>query len=138
LTAPSPSNAVDLTQEVFLTLPAKLARYQERGSFEAWLKQVAVNLQRTRSRSIARQREETLPAFVPSVAPDDMGPVTWGDLWERAMAGMPESLREAWELHREGYEAREIGAMLDLSPGAAATRLTRAREYLRPRLKELS
>jgi len=137
LTALAPGSSEDVTQEVFLTLPAKLARYQERGSFESWLKRVAINVQRTRSRSSARRREQDLPAWLPAADPDEPGPATWTDLWERAMADMPETLREAWELHRDGYEAREIAAILDLSPGAAATRLTRAREYLRQRLKDL-
>lgn len=138
LTALAPEDAEDLTQEVFIRLPAKLQRYEERGKFEAWLKGVAVNVYRTRRRSAARRREDDLDD-VPGPPPGDgMGRVTREDLWAHAVAGMPQALREVWVLHREGYEAKDIAELLGLSPGAAATRLSRARDFLRGRLPDLT
>jgi RNA polymerase sigma-70 factor, ECF subfamily len=133
-----PDDAEDLAQEVFLTLPAKLAGYQERGAFEAWLKRVAFNVYRTRRRSAERRREEALEAEPPVESRESMGQVTREDLWAHAVLGMPESLREVWVLHREGYEARELAELLEISPGAAATRLSRARDYLSGRLTDLA
>lgn len=137
LTPLAPADAEDLAQEVFLTLPARLSSYEERGAFEAWLKRVAFNVYRTRRRSAERRREEDLDVEAPAPVDDPMGSVTREDLWAHAAAGMPEALREVWVLHREGYEARDIAELLQISPGAAATRLSRARAYLAGRLTDL-
>jgi len=133
----SPDDAEDLTQEVFLRLPQTLRGYEERGRFGAWLNQVAVNVYRTRRRSVARRREQSLPDRPLGAPEDDMGPVTRDDLFGRAMEGMPDDMREAWLLHCEGHKAGEIGRLLGISSAAAATRLSRARDYLRSRLTEL-
>ncbi len=126
----SPDGAEDLAQEVFLQLPVALARYEDRGQFDAWLKRVAFNVYRTRRRAADRRREADLDDHVAPPPADAMGAVTREDLWSHAMAGMPERLREVWVLHREGYEAKDIAELIGISAGAAATRLTRAREYL--------
>lgn len=139
LTRIGPVDAEDVTQEVFISLPKKLATYQERGRFEEWLKRVAVNVYRTRRRSTARRREEELVDRLDENAATDPGirRVAWQDLWDHALEGMPEPLRDAWALHIEGFEAGDIAEILEISPGAAATRLTRARSYLRERLPDL-
>jgi len=138
LTALAPADAEDLAQEVFLSLPAKLTGYEERGSFDAWLKRVSLNVYRTRRRSVERRREEDFEVDPPAVGHESMGQVTREDLWAHAIEGMPDSLREVWVLHREGYEARDIAQLLEISPGAAATRLSRARDYLSGRLTDLA
>lgn len=137
LTPLAPADAEDLAQEVFLSLPAKLAAYEERGSFEAWLKRVAFNVYRTRRRSAERRHEEGLDVEIPGPAEEPLGQVTREDLWAHAVTGMPETLREVWVLHREGYEAKDLAELLQISPGAAATRLSRARDYLAGRLADL-
>ncbi|MFN0178389.1 MAG: RNA polymerase sigma factor [Gemmatimonadales bacterium] len=134
----APTDAEDLCQEVFLKLPATLASYEERGNFEGWLKRIAFNTYRTRRRSADRRREDALGADTAEEQLPGMGAVTREDLWSHALAGMPEALREAWVLHREGYQAGEIGEMTGISAGAAATRLSRAREYLARRLPDLT
>jgi RNA polymerase sigma-70 factor (ECF subfamily) len=137
LTPLAVADAEDLTQEVFLSLPGKLADYQEQGAFAAWLKRVAFNVYRTHRRASQRRREEDLEAD--AVAPaEPMGNVTREDLWAHAIAGMPTTLREAWVLHREGYEAKDVAELLGIQPGAAATRLSRARDYLSARLPGLT
>lgn len=133
----APADAEDLAQEVFLRLPVTLAGYTERGTFEPWLKRVGFNTYRTRRRAAARRREDVLDADTPAPM-SDVGRVTREDLWNHAMAAMPETQREAWVLHREGYEAKDIAQLMGISAAAAATRLSRARDFLAKRLPDLT
>lgn len=134
----APNDADDLTQETFIKLPDKLVGYQDRGSFDAWLRGVAFNLYRTRQRSNNRRSEDPLPDDDRLGETSAMGSVTRNDLWKAALDQMPAALKDAWLLHRQGYEAAEIGERLGISAGAAATRLSRARDFISRRLPDLT
>lgn len=133
------ADAEDIAQETFLRLQSKLESYQERGTFEAWLKGVAYNIYRTQRRSVDRRREEDLIDDRTGPLPDygKTGPVTRDDFWTKAALHMPESLREVWGLHLQGFEAREIAEQLGLSANAVSTRLSRARDFLGREAKRL-
>src|SRR5690349_3558618 len=53
----SRDDAEDVLHDVFLGLPEALARYEERGSLESWLKRVTARVALTRLRSRGRLRE---------------------------------------------------------------------------------
>lgn len=127
-----PEEADDLTQELFADLRRKLDGYEESGRFMAWLRSVAFNLFRTRNRSVRRRREATLTTgFDLELAETTLSLFTTRKQLLRAAAKqLPASLREAWGLYAEGYEPRAIGGRLDISPGAAATRVSRAKDLL--------
>lgn len=133
----APEDAEDLVQELFVKLPDRLQSYDERGAFGRWLKGVAFNLYRTHQRSVNRRREEDLVGNDVPPPPPPMGVVTREDLMRHAIAGLPLGLREAWFLHQEGYEAREIAELIGITPNAAAARLSRARQVLAERLQAL-
>ena len=133
------SDAEDIAQVTFIRLQTKLEQYQERGAFEAWLKGVAYNVYRTYRRSADRRRESVLDETWDSpVGLDRTGPVTRDDFWSQALRKMPRSLSDVWLMHRDGYEAREIAAKLGISANAAATRLSRARDYLDREVQRLT
>jgi len=56
----SSADAEDIVHDVFVALPAKLRRYEHRGSLEAWLAQVTARAALMRIRSGQRRREEEL------------------------------------------------------------------------------
>jgi RNA polymerase sigma factor (sigma-70 family) len=56
---------------------------------------------------------------------------------QAAVRSLPLSLRQAVVLRLEGSSDREIAAVLGISPGAAAVRLTRARQRLADELRRL-
>jgi RNA polymerase sigma-70 factor (ECF subfamily) len=131
-----PAEAEDLTQDLFARLGARLRDYQESGQFGAWLRTVGYNLYRTRRRSLERRREDTLKT---GVDPVDLQTTSIFQTGKRALRAavnnLPASLRDAWELFALGYQPRDIAAKLQITPAAAATRVSRAKVLL---LEQLS
>src|SRR5438128_12595842 len=61
--------AEDVVHDVFVGLPDALRRYEERGSFAAWLKRVTARVALMRLRSGKRRREGALAKAVGRVQP---------------------------------------------------------------------
>src|SRR2546426_4641742 len=62
-------DAEDVVHDVFVGLPEALRRYEERGSFAAWLKRVTARVALMRLRSGKRRREVALGQAVGPVQP---------------------------------------------------------------------
>lgn len=120
------SEAEDVVHDVFLTLPAMLANYEERGAFGAWLRRAVVRAALSRLRSERRRKESVLDE-VPAAEPRWTDP----DL-ECAIARLPPRLRTVLVLHAvEGFPHRDIASMLGISPIAVRVRYSRALRALR-------
>ena len=133
-------DAEDLLQDVYAALPRHLQRYDERGQFVAYLRELVFNRWRTRARSARRRPEETLDPIgdvFASPGTTITGEVAQRDLVDRALRDMPSAPREAWVLYSDGVPPAEIAARLGISYEAANTRLTRARKHLKERLRYL-
>lgn len=148
---PGQGLADDLTQEVFVAL-------LERGPFgpgeprlEVWLLHVARNraLDAMRRRSVRRRAVEAMRGGVGrlaallgrSPAPPDrvLESEEFAAALEEALAGLPEPQRSAFLLReRDGFDYREIGAVMGCSPKTVSSRLHRARLTLREALREVS
>lgn len=132
------ADAEDVLQDVFVGLPLRLDRYDERGNFGAWLRAVAVRA----ALMVRRRRERSVPwsqhlhAAIPSGMSNcsDTDPTSRIAV-QRALAGLPEALRVVFVLREvEGYSHREIGALLGISATASGIRLHRAWKQLRKEL----
>lgn len=131
-----PHQAEDLTQRLFAGLPRKLQGYTESGRFRAWLQGVAYHMFLTQHRSERRRREQTLRTGMDFAEMDTttLFRTAKGQL-RRHARDLPPSLGEAWDLFVKGYRHAEIAAELGITPGAAATRVSRARSWLVERLE---
>jgi len=127
----SRADAEDVLHDVFLGLPEALARYEERGSLEGWLKRVTARVALTRVRSRARTREVGLADSLVSPAsssPDRLDLETV----QRAIDKLPAALRAVFVLREvEGYSHSEIAALLNITSNASEVRLHRALRSLR-------
>ena len=125
------ADAEDLVQDVFLGLRNALRSYHERGTFEAWLRRVAVRtalmrLRRTKQSwkllqghwwRLQRPQQETVPA-----AKFDL---------QRAISQLSTPLRAVFVLKEiEGYTHAEIALALGITATASKVRLYRARAML--------
>jgi RNA polymerase sigma-70 factor (ECF subfamily) len=129
--------AEDVLQDIFIGLPRALRSYDERGQFGSWLRRVTVRTSVMRLRAASRRREQPLDE-VESVARSSDAP---GNVVERmalmtALDRLSPGLRTVFMLREvEGYSHDEIGALLGISAGTSATRLSRAWSLLRRELK---
>ncbi len=139
-------DADDITQEVFIRAHGHLAELRDPGRLKSWLYRIATNLcmdqlrRRSRTRRIfgiavplgpdsddsdhTATREVANPG---SMAPIDQ--VAERDHIAGALRQMPPKYAVCLMLHSaQGLSYREIADILGITPGAAAVRLTRARD----------
>lgn len=140
-----PDEALDLTQETFVSAHRALRRYDPARPMRAWLAAIAINKCRDwgRRRAVRRfltfarpidEAAEAVPADAPGhdiVAADRQEL----DRLRRAVADLPAALREPLVLHTvEGMSQAETAAVLAITEKAVETRLRRARIKLAERL----
>lgn len=132
------ADAEDVVQDVFVGLPEALRRYEERGTFAAWLRGLTTRRALGMHRRMRHRRE------VPYGAESDRVPAQMvepgGDYAriERALATLSDTLRHVFVLRViEGYSHAQIAALLDITAGTSEVRLSRALKALRSQLGDL-
>ena len=129
----SHDDAEDVVHDVFVGLPEALRRYEERGSFAAWLRTITARV------ALARLRETNARPAVDLDVAHVVAPARSSDAsltLERALRELSPSLRAVLVLKEiEGFTHAEIAAMLDITVGASEVRLHRALHALRATLK---
>jgi RNA polymerase sigma-70 factor (ECF subfamily) len=143
-------DANDLAQETFVRVFRARTSFRIKEKFSTWLYTIAANLARNHFRWRARhpnvsletenaETEQTLGSMLPSDSP---APNEQALAAERAAAvrvavgKLPEDLREAIVLCEwEERSVAEAAAILETTPKAVESRLYRARQMLRERLK---
>ena len=138
----SAEDAEDLVQEVFLQAHRKLAGFRGESTLGTWLYRLTMNhcLDHLRGRQARMSRAtESLddedaaepmapaPAVPPAISRMDL---------EKAIAALPPGSRAAFLLHDvEGFEHREIAAILGVSEGTSKSQVHKARLKLRAILR---
>jgi RNA polymerase sigma-70 factor, ECF subfamily len=135
--------ALDLSQEVFVSIHAAVARFRGESRLSTWIFRVAKNhclnrlkylsrRERGRSTEISDVPESVLEAHAPSQRPDDA--VAVGEtraLVQRAIAELDEEHRLLVVLRDvEGLSYHEIAAITEQPEGTVKSRLHRARAAL--------
>jgi RNA polymerase sigma-70 factor, ECF subfamily len=127
-------DAEDIVHDLFLGLPEAIRSFENRGSFDGWLRRVATRMALMRLRSARRRKEATLEDGHSVSDPASVGEQS--DL-ERHIAALPITLRAVLVLRQiEGYSHEEIAALLGISSGASRVRFSRAVRQLRQRMTE--
>ena len=147
--------AVDLAQETFLRVFRAADRYQATYAFSTYIYRIATNLAITELRKRKRQRLVSLTGFFQSsrgdfddaaeLDPADGAPLPDTTLVEderraaiaRAIATLPEKYRVPLvlrDVEERSYE--EIAAILAMSEGTVKSRISRARAFLRDKLRQ--
>jgi RNA polymerase sigma-70 factor, ECF subfamily len=142
--SPSPDDAADVAQEVFIAAWKQLPRFQPRASFRTWLhaitlRQCAQSARRARRRP-ASLEELGLPEPVQSDddLPTRMERQELEAALHAAVHALPRAQREVVALHYFGeLTCAETAAAMGISPGSVMTHLFRARKSLRAALGEL-
>jgi len=133
--AGSPEDGEDLLQEIFLQAHRKLDSFKGDASIGTWLYRLALNhcLDYVRSRQARMSKvTDTLDADT-SMEPTARRetPIARIDL-DRAIERLPEGCREAFVLHDvEGFDHKEVGALLGIAEGTSKSQVFKARMKLR-------
>ncbi len=146
----NPSEAEDVSQEVFLRAYERFGELKDSPTAGGWLKTVATNLSlnhlsRYRSRwsffsDLFHGREDDEGREVDFAAPDDtheaLEAADRREIVERALQSLPSAQRVPLVLyHLEGLQYDEIAEKLGVTMGKVKTDIFRGREALRRKLR---
>lgn len=146
----NPTEAEDISQEVFLRAYERFGELRESPTAGGWLKTVATNLclnhlSRYRSRwsffsDLFRGTDEGDEREMEFAAPDDtheaIDAADRREIVERALQSLPSAQRVPLVLyHLEGLQYDEIAERLGVSMGKVKTDIFRGREALRRKLR---
>jgi RNA polymerase sigma-70 factor (ECF subfamily) len=144
-------DANDLAQETFARVFRARASFRINGKFSTWLFTIAANLARNHFRWRSRHpnvsleaetgdTEQTLGSTLPATDPVPNEQALTAERAEAvrtAVSKLPEDLREAIVLCEwEERSVAEAAVILEVTPKAVESRLYRARQILRERLKQ--
>lgn len=150
----NPEDADDITQEVFIRAHARLNQLREQTSMRSWLYRIATNLCMDHLRRRARVKrifglesplgggatdEDAPPREIAQpLAAAEIDSVAERDHISLALKRMPDKYAVCLLLHSlQGLSYREIADVVGISPGAAAVRLSRARDLFGRYYEEL-
>ena len=135
--APNQMEAEDNLQDAFITIYQRIAQYQGKGSFEGWMKRIAIN---TVLQKYRQKRLYDLPAddLIEEKIDDDADnhsatlplPFLLGVIQE-----LPERYRLVFNLYvLDGHTHKEIAELLGISDGTSKSNLARARQLLQQKI----
>ncbi|HEX8186683.1 MAG TPA: RNA polymerase sigma factor [Blastocatellia bacterium] len=133
-----PSQAEDLTQEVFLQVYKKIGSFRGDSAFTTWLHRLTVNqvLMHFRKRGVKLEHTSEEGDFTNVVETplQSTRRISMVDrlALEKAISELPPGYRTVFVLHDvQGYEHEEISNLLDVSIGTSKSQLHKARMRLR-------
>jgi RNA polymerase sigma factor (sigma-70 family) len=134
--------AEDVLQEVYVKIYNNIGSYHHDGSFEGWLRRIAVNT------SITYYRKNLKHAFqedIDDVVQHKNDPVQFDDLeftQEELMiciGKLPTGYKTVFNLYVvEGFMHKEIADMLNIDVNTSKSQLSRAKSHLQKELAEIS
>jgi len=150
-----PEEASDITQDTFLRAFKAISRFRGDSSVKTWLFRIAINQSRNRFRwwkrrkrdatvsldAISGSAERPLTEVLPSDArtpEEDAIRREQGRAIVEAISELPEHYRETIVLcDVQGFQYDEIASILGINLGTVKSRISRGREELRKRLKDI-
>jgi len=134
----NPTEAEDLTQEVFIQLFRKIGSFRGDSAFSTWLHRLTVNqvLMHFRRRSVKNEKTsndgEIPEQIMPGTENQARMPVLDRIALTRAVEQLPPGYKSVFMLHDvEGYEHEEVARILGISVGTSKSQLHKARLKLR-------
>ncbi|RAJ17950.1 RNA polymerase sigma factor [Olleya aquimaris] len=130
------AEAEDNLQDAFITIFNKIKQYNNKGSFEGWLKRITINtvLQRYRTQKVFDiVNEEAIVDENVDIEEDDVSI----DFLLKCIQELPDRYRLVFNLYvLDGYSHNEIADMLAITSGTTKSNLARARQILKDKIIE--
>ncbi|HSP40380.1 MAG TPA: sigma-70 family RNA polymerase sigma factor [Gillisia sp.] len=129
--------AEDNLQDGFMTIFEKIKQYQDKGSFEGWMKRIVINttLQKYRKQTVFEIfNEEHLRE--PEIILDEEDISV--DYLLNIIQELPDRYRQVFNLYAlDGFSHKEISEMLQISTGTSKSNLARARIILKEKIEAI-
>lgn len=139
----NPTEAEDMTQQVFTHLYNKIGSFRGESAFTTWLHRLTVNqvlmhFRRRKARPEQITDEGETPAQIVQGTENPMKmPIIDRIALENAIAQLPPGYRTVFILHDvEGHEHEEVGRIMGISEGTSKSQLHKARLKLRNLIRQ--
>ncbi|MDB9960826.1 sigma-70 family RNA polymerase sigma factor [Oceanihabitans sp.] len=129
------AEAEDNLQDAFVTIFKKISQYNNKGSFEGWLKRIAINtaLQCYRNKGVFEIVNEDLIEDVVLEIDDDEITIEY---LLKIIQELPDRYRLVFNLYvLDGYSHKDIAGLLKISTGTSKSNLSRARQLLKDKIE---
>jgi len=134
------SNAKDVLQETLIRVFRSIGKYQATGSFEGWMKKIAVRcslqwLEKNKARKEVYVMDINMDTHSESETLDTLTVEQISKLIEE----LPDGYQTVFNLNVvEGYDHKEIAELLNITESASRSQLVRARRLLQKKIKSLN
>ncbi|HWK55854.1 MAG TPA: sigma-70 family RNA polymerase sigma factor [Parapedobacter sp.] len=137
--ASSTFEAEDMLQAGFIKVFNNLGSYRGDGSFEGWIRRIIVN---TAIETYRRNRRSGQQVEIDEACDDAQQTFAMDNLecedLLRLIQSLPDGYRVVFNMYAvEGFSHKEIAESLQISEGASKSQLSRARAWLKQRIKQL-
>lgn len=133
----SHSEAEDHLHDVFIEIFDKIAKYKGKGSFEGWMKRIAINTaidkyKKNKTFSLEAEKAANLSEDT-TLEPNDLPP-TWEELIA-LIQELPDQYRIVFSLYElDGYSHKDIASTLKISGSTSKSNLHRAKAILKDKI----
>ncbi|MFC3200145.1 RNA polymerase sigma factor [Parapedobacter deserti] len=137
--ARSTFEAEDILQTGFIKVFSSMESYRGEGSFEGWIRRIIVNtaIEMYRKNMRSMQPVELENAHEGMQEAFSMDAMECEDLL-RIIQALPDGYRIVFNMYAlEGFSHKEIAEALRISEGASKSQLSRARTWLKEKIKQL-
>ncbi len=131
--------AEDLLQDTLIRIFDHLDKFEYKGSFEGWMRRIAVNTALKNCNRIGFRKESIgIDAGQDQVVdPEAVSHLSEEELLH-LIRELPEGYRLVFNLYAiEGYSHKEIAEMLDIKEGTSRSQLVKARKMLQDKIQAL-
>lgn len=131
------NEAEDHLHDVFIEIFNKIEKYQGSGSFEGWMKRIAINKAIDKyKKNVVFAMDEKTASMIPddiSIEEDDLPP-TWEALI-KLIQELPPQYRLIFNLYEiDGYTHKAISALLNITESTSKSNLHRAKAILKTKI----
>lgn len=135
----SRDDANDLLHDCFIRIIHNLGDFRFQGSFEGWMKRIAVNTAINQYHKSKREQMVSVDSIVPveDETPDVLDQLQAQEIIA-LISTLPEGYRQVFNLFAvEGYKHKEIADMLGITENTSKTQFFKAKKWLIIKLNEL-
>ena len=134
-------NALDVLQEGFIKVFAKIGDFKGEGSFDGWMKRIFIHTAINYYHKVKNLSEYFIDDDEYDInfteVTDAIGKMAEKELL-KLISELPDGYRMVFNLYIiEGYDHEEIGKLLGISAGTSRSQLVKARKQLKERMKAL-